>query len=398
MMTISVPASYHDRSLAPIETWERIEPLLPSLGITRLSRLTGLDRIGIPVWNAVTPNAKSIVISQGKGIEDIDAKISAAMEAIERAVAGSPHIPVLTSTRAALLRHGGVCHCLNELVAPGARDVSDEEVIDWVKADDLLKGQPCHLPFLALLLDRTQDSPRFWQSSDGLASGNTRDEAILHGLLERIERDAYTLWQMTPLNKRVAITPTSLGDRVIDSLLNKITGAGFVLRLFDMTTDLGIPCFTALLAPENFRTRKDLRFSQVNMGSGAHPNAVRAAIRAITEAAQSRMTFVSGARDDIPDAAFTRPCPMETRACLDLAARDHDRIAEYTTGSVSTLLEWVLKKLRAAKISIVAVADLGDAALPFSVVKVIVPELENPEGSRKRRFGQRALVQAMALA
>ena len=64
--------------------------LLPRFGVTRLSRLTGLDSIGVPVWNAVSPNARSIVINQGKGITDLDAKVSAAMEALERSIAGDP--------------------------------------------------------------------------------------------------------------------------------------------------------------------------------------------------------------------------------------------------------------------------------------------------------------------
>jgi YcaO-like protein with predicted kinase domain len=396
-MNISGPVSYSDRSLAPIETWERIKPLLPLLGITRVSRLTGLDRIGIPVWNAVTPNARSIVISQGKGINDIDAKVSAAMEAIERAVAACPDLPIVTSTRAALVLRGCVAHCLNELIAPDALDVLENETIEWAEAEDLLNQHPCYLPYSALLLDRTVDTPRFWQSSDGLASGNTRSEAILHGLLERIERDAYTLWQMTPISLRRPIRPVSLGDAVVDALVEKITNAGFFVVLFDMTTDVGVPCYTALLAPQNFKIRQDLKFFEVNMGSGAHPNAMRAVIRAITEAAQSRMTFVSGARDDIPDDAFTRLCPIDTRACLELVASDDDRAFEYVEGPVETLLQWVLQKLRTAGISIVAAADLGGSSLPVAVVKVIVPELENPEGGRKRRFGQRALLRAMAV-
>ena len=82
--------AYSDRICGPEETWSRIEALLPRFGVTRLSRLTGLDRVGIPVWNAVSPNARSIVINQGKGITDIDAKVSAAMEALERAIAEPP--------------------------------------------------------------------------------------------------------------------------------------------------------------------------------------------------------------------------------------------------------------------------------------------------------------------
>src|SRR6266540_5919687 len=44
---------YHDRMVSPAETVARLRPAFPALGITRLARVTGLDRIGIPVFIAV---------------------------------------------------------------------------------------------------------------------------------------------------------------------------------------------------------------------------------------------------------------------------------------------------------------------------------------------------------
>ncbi len=73
--------------MSPRETLSRVEPLLAGFGITRVARHTGLDDIGIPVWCAYAPNSRSIVIAQGKGLTDIDAKVSTVMEALERAVA-----------------------------------------------------------------------------------------------------------------------------------------------------------------------------------------------------------------------------------------------------------------------------------------------------------------------
>ena len=60
-------------------------------GITRLGRLTGLDRIGIPVWTATRPNATNLSVSQGKGVDDAAAAVSAVMEAAEMAAAERPH-------------------------------------------------------------------------------------------------------------------------------------------------------------------------------------------------------------------------------------------------------------------------------------------------------------------
>lgn len=92
---------------------------MPTFGVSRLARLTGLDKIGIPVWSAISPNARSIVINQGKGVSDSDAKISAAMEAIERAVACAPSVPFRMATRRALREGGDRALTLPGLVAAG---------------------------------------------------------------------------------------------------------------------------------------------------------------------------------------------------------------------------------------------------------------------------------------
>lgn len=81
MSLIELDSSY--RSRTPEETLEVIKPYIKQAGITRLADLTGLDHIGIPVYAAVRPLAKSISISQGKGLCKAQAKCSAAMESIE---------------------------------------------------------------------------------------------------------------------------------------------------------------------------------------------------------------------------------------------------------------------------------------------------------------------------
>ena len=62
----------------------------------------------------------------------------------------------------------------------------------------------------------------------------------------------------------------------------------------------------------------------VGLGPGADdlltPRA-RAVLRAMTEAAQSRMTFISGARDDAYRQTFEQVLPEETRQAFDLYGR-----------------------------------------------------------------------------
>lgn len=389
---------YSDRICSAETTFGRIEPLLPEFGITRLSRLTGLDCIGIPVWNAVSPNSKSLVINQGKGITDIDAKVSAAMEALERAVACAPRVPTRVATISDLLAEGNKALSLPGLIASGQPDLADDEPIRWVLGRNLDGGAPTWVPLEAALLDRTLENCRYWQSSDGLASGNTETEAVLHGLLERIERDAEVLWRLTPLASRLrgCVLPEALGDPVLAAMAAKIAAADLELRLFDITSDVGIPCFTAVLAGRDILTAKAPLFHHVTVGHGAHPSAVRAAIRAVTEAAQSRLTYISGARDDVYPETFVRPLPQQTQKLFEAVPQEPTRVHAKEEGrGPDALLSFVLQRLRDAGIGpVVSVPLLGDG-LPFAVVKVFVPELENPEGERKRRFGTRALSWAL---
>jgi ribosomal protein S12 methylthiotransferase accessory factor len=370
-----------------------------SYGITRLSRLTTLDNNGIPVWNAVTPNAKSIVINQGKGITDIDAKVSAAMEALERAIACAPDVETVTASSKALAEAGHNLDPLHGLVAIGRDDVGPEDQLEWVKGVDLIGGQETFVPLEAVTLDRTRFESRFWQSSDGLASGNTQNEATLHGLLERIERDAYVLWQVTPIAKALerSIDPHSFDDPIIDFLLQRLERTGLRLRLFDITSDIGIPCYLALLAPTDILGRRQPRFLDVTHGSGAHPNPIRAVIRAITETAQSRLTFISGARDDIDPDSFSRPLPETTRRSLAAKPGPSERREPPPVHGADELLDLALVCLKQAGVTSAIAVPLTAMDLPFSVVKVLVPQLENPDGARKRRFGERAISQQLKL-
>ncbi|MEX2741750.1 YcaO-like family protein [Rhizobium mongolense] len=382
--------------MVPSETLTRVAPFLVDFGVTRVARHTGLDRVGIPVWCAYSPNARSIVVAQGKGLSDDDAKVSAVMEALERAVAGNPSVDTVQASARRLQESGYRVEKLNCLIGRHKNDIGDDEEIEWALGRELLSGTEIYIPFEAAILDRTRDC-RFWMSSDGLASGNTLEEAMLHGILERIERDAYVLWQIGKDIDRHSrcIDPRGLKDPALDQLIEKIETAGLVLRLFDMMSDIAVPCFTAILGPRDIHDDANVRFVEVTAGSGAHPSPVRAAIRAVTEAAQSRLTYISGARDDILPETFLAPLPLQTRTAFQAVPAMPATIAPAYPPSLSQHLDYTLSALREKQIDRIIALALSDPALPFTVAKIFIPALENPEGGRARRFGNRAVSRAI---
>src|SRR5437879_70136 len=81
-----VAKSWHagtHRLIPPADTVSRLRPLMPVMGITRIADVTGLDHIGIPVVMVCRPNARSLSVSQGKGLDVDAARASGLMESVE---------------------------------------------------------------------------------------------------------------------------------------------------------------------------------------------------------------------------------------------------------------------------------------------------------------------------
>ena len=66
---------------------ETVGPIGRALGVTRLARITSLDRCGIEVFSAIRPSGHVLQVSQGKGLDVRDAIASALGEAAELAAA-----------------------------------------------------------------------------------------------------------------------------------------------------------------------------------------------------------------------------------------------------------------------------------------------------------------------
>lgn len=384
------------RACPPAETYRNVKPHLARLGITRVASQTGLDRLGVPVWCAFTPNAKAVVIAQGKGLDDEQAKVSAVMEAVERVVATEPGCRLMRATAADLEASGRRFDKLDILIASHQRPLGKHEAISWIEADDLVTGGRIYLPFDAVDFDRTRLSPRYWQSSDGLASGNNRHEAILHGLLERVECDALALWSVTAAGRRFSrrIDTRRVASAVVGDLLARVERAGLQLSLLDITTDLGIPCVAALLAPQELDC--GLRHVELTLGAGAALRPEGAIIRAILEAVQSRMTFIAGARDDLLPSLFEKAAePAHLQAFHAVPAVFAANMPEFHAGDTTEALAATIRQLSARGTTDLFAVDLGHDWLPASVFKVFAPQLEHPDGARRQRFGPRALSRSL---
>ena len=116
----------------------------------------------------------------------------------------------------------------------------------------------------------------FNADSNGCAAGNTREEAIVQGFLELVERDAYAIWWYNRL-KRPAVNLDQFNDSYVRDLQIQLAESGKRLWVLDITSDLGIPSFVAIAHWVKDGTE------YIDFGSGSHFDARIAMLRTLTE-------------------------------------------------------------------------------------------------------------------
>jgi len=372
------------RTVAPAETLARVRPLMPAMGITRIANITGLDRIGIPVVMVCRPNSRSIAVSQGKGLTLEAAKASGLMEAVETFHAESITRPLILGTARELDRSHRLANIDQLPRAIGSRFGPDEPIL-WIEGYDLLGGSSRWLPYEFVHTDYTLPpgpaSGCFPANTNGLASGNHLLEAVSHGVCEVIERDATTLWMQGGERFRGGrvLRLDSVDDGACQELLERFTRARVAVRVWDTTSDVGVASFYCLVMG------RDDGFADPEFGGGCHPARQVALLRALTEAAQARTTYIAGSRDDFArdDYSVTgrsrrhRQCRM----LMDTGGeeRDFHDVPSCESDTLREDVESVLRSLRSADIQQALVVDLTKPELGVPVVRVVVPGLEGPD-------------------
>ena len=382
---------YSDRLRPPSETLKVVSPYFRHFGVTRLARQTGLDTIGIPVWAAIRPNSRSIAVNQGKGISDEDAKASAAMEAIEFAVAEDPSAETFLATQAELEQRDCDVFDPHRLLPPN-EVASRNQPFEWLRGENLSTRQPVYVHRSVCTLNGRPDLPGVCQNTNGLASGNCLAEALFHGLCELIERDAQTLWAFADSAERLgrSISPSSFADPVVSDLVARIRESGAELRLFLLTRDIDV-CTVHAIIRQRVQRSDIFKFAS---GSGCHPVPSRAAIRAITEAAQSKVTAIVATRDDIHPSEYRRRA-NDDLDILFSADEAHQEIYGLPLGTpLPELLDYAAQQALSQGCSDIVAVELGSKELPFAVVRVLSTSLEDWDVNRNWRPGLRLLMAA----
>ena len=383
------------RTCSPEATLQSIEPRKQFFGITRVADVTGLDRIGIPVAIAVRPTARSVAVSQGKGLDLASAKASALMEAIEVWHAENIEAPlILASIRD--VREGGRSCDVGRLPMVAAQRRPEHARPLWISGEDLVSGRPKLVPFEMVHADYAPPTKPghglFPASTNGLASGNHILEAICGAVCEIIERDSVAVWHQQSVAERseTRLELTTIDDAGCRWARDLIENAGLDLAVWDVTSEIGVAAFLSLI-----HDRREPE-GHIGLGSGAHPDANVALIRALTEAAQTRLTYIAGSRDDLDAEEFTAFGYAQKRRLADMLLRAGPparNCGSVPSNSCETLrgdLDWLIARLVACGIEEVVVVDLSKSEIGIPVVRVVIPGLEAPHDDPDYVVGPRA--------
>jgi YcaO-like protein with predicted kinase domain len=385
------------RAVPPQETLRRALPFAPVMGITRIANVTGLDSVGLPVVMVCRPNARSVAVSQGKGLDLQAAKASGLMESIEAYHAETITSPLRLCTYEEL-RYTNQVVDIGRLPMQSTGTFSPNSKILWCEGQDLRNDQAVFVPYETVHTDYTWPLPTgsgcFVCSSNGLASGNHLSEAISHAICEVVERDSSTLWRCldTETQESTGLDLETVDDTTCLQVIEKIEQAGMAVAVWETTSDVGIASFNCVI----YRREDDpARRIPPAAGDGCHPSRSVALLRALTESAQSRLTRIAGSRDDLGrdsysderyDAAFHL---MHGR----LGARGTRSFRDAPDWNCDTFegdVDWELDRLRRVGIKQVIAIDLTKDFFKIPVVRVVIPGLEGPHGLPGYVPGERA--------
>ncbi|MET0133266.1 MAG: TOMM precursor leader peptide-binding protein [Kibdelosporangium sp.] len=224
----------------------------------------------------------------GRTVDFTDAERVALYEAVERFSSMRPR-RATTATKASYAELGPdraldpvrlgrydpehVAHSAFHL-RPYSPDAQTRWVFGWSYTERKPIAVPEHVAYWA-----TNDPSQFIaETSNGCGLGNNLTEAVLHGLFEVAERDAFLMawYAKTPLR------PIRLpADPVLPHLADRLESLGYTLMFFDATNDLGIPAVisVAKYLGENMDT------PMIYYAAGAHPDPRRAMLSAAAEVA-----------------------------------------------------------------------------------------------------------------
>ena len=338
--------------------------------------------------------------SGGKGRTDVQARVSAVCEAIERYTGVWRGAEPVTRARFDELGPGEAVHPADLLqFSPaqfdGRREWNRDPLhrlhlvpdpfrtdlpIDWTSGWSLTAGEERKVAAGIAWFGHPDLDRHFYCVSDsnGGASGNTLEEAIVQGFCEVVERDAVALWWYNRA-PRPAVDLDSMRDPYVDRLREFYAGMGRSLWLLDITTDLGVPTFVGV------SHRIGAPVEDIIIGFGAHLSPRLAAMRALTEVNQFLPAVETIGPDGKTIYKYDDEATLDWWASSTLAGdpwlAPHGTVpfgsfTDLGTDDLAANVEACVEAARRCGLETIVI-DQTRPDIELSVVKVVVPHLRH---------------------
>ncbi len=289
-----------DKAITPQETIARVRQRLNEAQLDILAHTKRVDtgRLGIPVFLSVCgQDARRIMPTRkqmGKGSSAAQAEASALMELMERYAFFSfwerefP-LPPLSWSKAEKQLAADTLIPLREMLASVQDSLSEDAARRILDLHSWL-----FYPATSLTQEREVWLPLDWfkllSEFNGTAAGNTREESLLQGICELVERHVCAI-----VDREHTITPTiahdSIEDPTLQALLNAFAAQNIHLVLKDFSLNMPVPTIGALAWDATTLGKT----SEIVFTAGTAASPAKAAIRAVTEVAQLAGDFHTGA-------------------------------------------------------------------------------------------------------
>lgn len=254
---------------------------------------------------------------------------------------------------------------------------NDDSAIDWTAVWSLNKRQLTYIPTAFCYYDYPEPRSTAFclADSNGCASGNNMEEAILQGYLELIERDCVGIWWYNMLKKPM-VDIASFDHLYINQLVNFYDTLNREIWVLDITSDFGVTTFVALS-----KIRESVQ-EHILLGFGSHLDPVVALLRSITELEQSRhfLKIDKSRKDEIDKNIVDWVENASVKKFPYLLPDNNQTAKKYTdyddvsTKDIKTDVETLIKKTENLGLETL-VLNLSRKGIDLSVVKVIVPGL-----------------------
>ena len=293
-----------DRVEKPLDTYNRLKKYIsPITGIVPKLCKSDINSELIHVHHASFSNSKKkknlkTIFSgaAGKGKGEVQSKVSCICEAIERYIGSVYNSKVETKLASYVeVKDNAICPNLLQNYSSSQYKNRDEinalklpfnnvpelfdknEKILWTKIWSLTNQKNKWIPLSYSQYSFDTKCKYIMGNSNGCASGNNLEEAILQGFYELVERDQCGIWWYSML-QLPELDLSTFSDPYINKIQREYSSLKRKIWVLDLTLDLKIPTFAAVSVGKNV---------PLILGLGTHLNPNLALSRALSEMNQS---------------------------------------------------------------------------------------------------------------